>query len=82
MGHIGPYCARMALQTVTCPQPVVIQARLEDAALRINKRDALTIEDEARFQFFDSQMVVRFIQPSGMFESCQANRRVHAAIGS
>ena len=54
--------------------------RLEDAALRIDERDALALEDKARLQFGRSQMIVHLAQPSDMLESRHAYERVMIGI--
>ena len=43
--------------------------RLEDAALRIDERDALAVEHEARLQLGRGQVIVDLAQPSHMLES-------------
>ena len=55
--------------------------RLEDAALRIDERDALALEDEARLQFGRGQVIVDFAQPSHMLESRHAHQGVRVVSG-
>ena len=50
--------------------------RLEDAALRIDERDALAVEDEARLQLGRGQVIVDFAQPSDMLERRHAHESV------
>jgi len=55
--------------------------RLEDAALRVDERDALTLEDETGLQFGRGQVIVDFAEPSHMLESRHAHRSVGAVSG-
>jgi hypothetical protein len=49
--------------------------RLKDAALRIDERDTLAIEDEARLQLGRGQVIVHLAQPSHLLESRHAHCR-------
>ena len=50
--------------------------RLEDAALRIDERNALALEDEAGLQLGRGQVIVDLAQPSHMLESRHAHQGV------
>ena len=54
--------------------------RLEDAALRIDERDALALKDKARLQLGCGQMIVYFAQPSDMLESRYSYERVTIGV--
>ena len=55
--------------------------RLEDAALRIDERDALALEHKARLQFGRGQVIVDLVQPSHMLESRHAHQGVGVVSG-
>jgi len=55
--------------------------RFKDAALRINKRDALTLKHEAWFKLSGSQVIVDFTQPTHMLEGCRAHQGVAGVNG-
>jgi hypothetical protein len=50
--------------------------RLEYAALRIDERDALAVENEARLQLFRGQVIVNLAQPSHMLEGRHSHKGV------
>ena len=55
--------------------------RLEDAALRIDERDALAVKDKARLQLGRGEMIVNLAQPSDMLEGRHSRMSVLVKIG-
>ena len=51
--------------------------RLEDAALRIDERQAFPLVDKTSLELLVAQRVMRLLQPLDMLESCPARRRIH-----
>ena len=60
--------------------------RLENAALRIDERDALAVENKTGLKLVCGKLIVHFVQPSNMLESrhalgIRAESRVFRAAG-